>query len=367
MLKIKIAERFHPFSHENGTPFLLPNSSFSVQVFPTRLNFIDLDNKLESFFLSFDFVGPLTDFTVELDLEQGLLRVFGVTKRGYMRYLVVAKSDGIWLLVEKIPEEKLLCCRSFPPAQLSLAKGESLLISLPFKNDTFTKNQERLSLGMHKAQEWACIRRRLDFKEIFPLWLALSHWTPLRDVESYSGSYALLEECRQRIEHGEKLKVLKAFKSLFLAAFDGVLVPRLVDAEYQGILPETMPQHPFASPLPLLTEGARLIRSLFVHGEGNLLVILPCLPPEFHSGRMIGVQALKGTIVDFEWTKKSLRRLQIVSLHGIGVVIKLPKGMRSCRVKKGRQVVKKLSIDPQGCVKLSLVPNERIEIDRFEK
>ncbi len=366
-MKITIAERFHPFSHENGTVFLLPNSSFSVRIFPTRLEFIDLEGKMESFFLGFDCVGPFTDFTAELDLEQGLLRVFGMTKKGYMRYLIFAKNDGIWLTLEKIPEEKLLCRRSFPPSQLTLAKEESLLISLPFKNETLTKNQERLSLGMHKAQDWALIRRRLDFKEIFPLWLALSRWTPLRHAMSTQGNYLLIEECLQRIEHGEKQKVLESFKSLFLAAFDGVLVPRLFDTEHQGILPEVMLQNPLPAPLALITKGASLIRSLFVHGEDNFIAILPCLPPEFHSGRMIGVQALKGVILDFEWSKKCLRRLQISSIHGMNIVLKLPKGIRSCRVKKGRQALKKLSIDVDGTTVLALVPSETVEIDRLEK
>jgi hypothetical protein len=366
MMKIKIAERFHPFSHENGTKFLLPNTSFSVQIFPTRLNFVDIEGKMESFFLSFDFAGPLKDFTAELDLEQGLVRVFGITKKGYMRYLIFAKNDGIWLTMEKIPEEKLICHRSFPPAQLSFSKGESLLISLPFKNDVSTKNEERLSLGVHKAQEWERVRRRLDFKEIFPFWLSLNYWTPLRKEESDQGNYLLIEECRQKIEYSEKQKILESFKNLFLAAFDGVLVPRLFDTEYQGILTEKTLQNPLPSPLALLTKGARLIRSLFVQGEDNCIAILPCLPPEFHSGRMIGVQALN-TILDFEWTKKSLRRLQISSIYGGDILLKLPKGIRSCRVKKGRRVIKKLSLDVHGKVMLSLVPSEKIELDRFEK
>jgi hypothetical protein len=366
-MKITIAERFHPFSHENGTKFLLPNTSYSVQVFPTRLNFVDINERMESFFIAFDFAGPFIDFTAELDLELGILRVFGMTKKGYMRYLVCAKKDGIWLTMEKIPEEKLACCRSFSPEKFSLSKGESMLIPLSFKIDGQRRNEERLSLGIHKAQEWEFIRRRKDFKEIFPLWLTLSRWVPLEGEEGNAGNYLLLKECRQKINQGEKEKVLESFRQLFLAAFDGVLVPRLHDTQYQGILPEVGQNNSSSSPLPLLTKGACLIRSLFFQEKEGKIAILPCLPSEFHSGRMIGVKALEGVTCDFEWTKKNLRRMRIFSLYGEGILLKLPKGIRSCRIKKGRHVLKKLTTDAEGYMNLSLVANETIDLDRFER
>jgi len=365
-MMIKIAQRFHPFSHRNGARFLLPGSSFSIQIFPTRLIFVDLEGKGDSFFLSFDFVGPLSDFTAELDLEHGAVHVFGVTKKGYMRYLICAKREGIWLTMEKIPEGKnLICRRSFSPEQLSFEQGKGLLISPLFYNCPLTKNEERLSLGSHKAQEWEFICRRLDFREIFPIWLSLSYWTPLRREESDQGNYRLLEECRQRMERGEKQKITEAFKSLFLAAFEGIFVPRLCDTEYQGILPEGELQRPFPSPLALLTEGANLIRSLFIHEKNNSIAILPCLPPEFPSGRMTHVKAGEGAILDFEWTKKSLRQLQISSSCATHLLLKLPKGIRRCRIKKGRQGIKNLSLD-EGSAILALSSHEKVEMDRFE-
>lgn len=366
-MKITIAQRFHPFSHESGTKFLLPNSSYSVQVFPTRLNFVDIDGQRESFFLLFDFVGPLEDFTAELNLELGILRVFGMTKKGYMRYILCAKKEGIWMTVEKLPEEMLVCHRSFSPEQLCLSKGESLLISHPFKNFGKMKNEERLSLGIDKAQDWGLIRRRNDFKEIFPFWLMLSRWIPQKDAEKDLGNYLLLQECRRKIDQGEKGAVLKAFHHLFLAAFDGVLVPRLYDSEYQGILPGVEQKESLSSPLPLLTEGADLIRSMFFQERGEKIAILPCLPSEFHSGRMIGVKPLKGLTLDFEWTKKNLRRMRISSLDEGEILLSLPKGIHSCRIKKGRRIIKKLMTDAEGNVELPFGANEIIDLDCFER
>ena len=105
-MKITIAERLHPFSHEIGTKFLLPKSSWAVEVFPTRLNFCDLEGKGDSFYLCFDFSGPIQGFTAELNLELGGLSVFGMTRKGHMCYRLCAKEDGIWLTMEKVPEEE---------------------------------------------------------------------------------------------------------------------------------------------------------------------------------------------------------------------------------------------------------------------
>jgi hypothetical protein len=366
-VKITIAERFHPFSHENGIRFLLPKTSYSIQVFPARLNFEDIDDPMNSFFISFDFVGPLIDFTAELDLELGVLRVFGMTKKGYMRYLLYASDDGIWLKIEKIPEEKLICRRSFSPEQLRLSKGESVLLPCLFKNNGQVRNTERLSLGIHKAQEWEFIRRRGDFKEIFPLWLSLSHWVPIKSEQRIEGNYLLLEECRQKIAQGEKQKVLESFHKLFLVAFDGVLVPRPYDTQYQGILPEIEQKDLSLSRLALLTKAACLIRSLFFQEKEKKMVILPCLPPDFSSGRMTGVKALKGVVLDFEWTKKNLRRMRVFSLYAERVFLSLPKTIRSCRVKKGRRILEKLPTDLEGGIALSLAANETIDLDCFQR
>ncbi len=338
-MRITIAERLHPFSHKNGTKFLLPGTSFSVQVFPTRLDFVDLEGRVVPFNVCFDVAGPVRDFTAELDLEHGILRVFGVTRKGYMRYRVSAKKEGVWLILEK-----------------GVRSGKEGLL-IPCKTNE-RKREERLSLGMHKAQEWESICRRLDFKEIFPIWIRLGDWTDSQE-EGREGNFVLLEKCRQIITNGEKQQVLESFRNLFLSAFDGVLVPRLYDTEYQGILPDA-PQFSSISPLPLLTKGAELVRSLFLKEEQGKIGILPCLPPEFHSGRMIGVKTLGGVNVDFEWTKKSLRRMQISSVHSQELVLQLPKSIRSCRVKKRRVIVDK------GNLTLSLSVNEKVDLDRFE-
>ncbi len=366
-MKITIAERLHPFSHEIGTKFLLPKSSWTVEVFPTRLNFYDLEGKGDPFNLCFDFTGPIQGFTAELDLEQGCLSVFGMTRKGHMCYRLCAKEDGIWLTMEKIPEEKVLCRRSFPPQECSLSQKESMIVCLALRSAEKMASQERLSLGMHKAQDWDLARRRLDSKEIFPHWFVLAGLIPSKDlpVENAAGNFSLLHACRKKIEHLEKETVLQAFEHLFLSAFEGVLVPRLTDSGYQGIVPE-LENTPLVSPLPLLTESGRLIRSLFFQEKNSEVSLLPCLPPQFHCGRMVRMRTSHHEMIDFEWTKKTLRGVLITSASGGEMHLKLPKGIRHCRLKSGRMVTKKIAVDPEGRVVLSLEANRTFQLDRLE-
>lgn len=363
---MKIANRLHPFSHQNGTKFLLPCTSFCVQVFPTRLEFTDLEGQEDPFFVALDLIGPIIDFTAELDLEQGVLRVFGTTKKGYMRYLFFASKDGIQLKLEKAPGEQVICRRSTSPALFYLTKGESLLIPMLLRDADRQKSDERLSLGIHKAQNWGFVRSRCDFMEIFPLWLALGRWIPVKDENSMEGNYSLIEECRKNIETRNKAELVESFQNLFLAAFEGVLVPRLIDTEHQGISGHTEIKTRL-SPLPLLTKAGSLIRSLFIQETEKKIAILPCLPPEFHSGRMTGVQ-IDNLSLDFEWSKKALRCLRIVAPSDTEVCLILPKGFRSCRLRhRRRQESKKAAIASDGSLMLSLAPHQPLFLERFEK
>lgn len=332
-MKISIAERLHPFSHDNGTKFLIPGTSICVQVFPTRLNFTDLDGKQEPFSLTFDFVGPLKDFTAELDLEKSLLRVFGMTKEGFMRYVIAAKKGGIELAWEKSP-----------------GKRENVWIPLPIEPKA--KNEERLSLGMHKAQDWTLVCRRFDMKEIFPVLFALGRSVVSSAPCGNEGNYRLLEECRLC----NRQNILESFETFIKASFEGVLVPRLQDTDHQGIL--SLQQINGHSPLPLLMEGSNLVRSLFIQEREEGIAILPCLPVQFHSGRMVGINA--GSVrIDIEWTKKALRHMRVGSTKGGEVTLILPKGFTSCRVGKKKHMIS------NHLLTLSLRPNQTLDLDRF--
>lgn len=363
-MKISIAERLHPFSHTAGTLFLIPHTSWSVQVFPTRLCFSDLEGQEASFFLSFDFEGPIREFTAELNLEQNLLCVFGKTEKGYMRYKLQCKEEGIWLEMEKVPLEKVSVYRSLPLAEFSLSKGEAKCICA-FKGECLP-TLERLSLGMHKAQDWDLVRRRLDCKEIFPHWLRLSQLSPAQISPTEPiGNFSLLDVCRKKIEQRDKEGILEAFEHLFLAAFSGVLVPRSTDTDHQGIASNAEEYSQGTCPLPLLTESGKLIRSLFFRENEGILSLLPCLPTPFHSGRMVGIRIASNTLLSLEWSKKALRRVIIEPGSTEEIQLQLPKGTRSFRVISARGSKKVVDVDSKGRATLPIEMGKTLQLDRL--
>ncbi len=288
---IEIRDRFCPFSHTPGIKCLLPGSFVIVQVFPGKLYLEDLQNGLSREFF-WDIQGPVRGFTCEEDLEKGIVRVFGNSEGKFFRYTISSLEKGVQIHLEKgyLGDE--------------LKSGKKIL---PFKTFVPFSNKERLSLGVNKQQEWEMVRRRLDFREIFPFWLKLANFFQPLTRRDFSGTAVILKECQSKIEKAQKKEVLLSFEKLFLSSFSAMLVPRLFDDEYQNLVKVkeiTSNEDPFI----ILTEGARLIRRLFIEEKTSSLSLLPCLPASFTSGRFINLALAFGTL-DMEWSKKILRRV----------------------------------------------------------
>lgn len=330
---IKIAARNSPFSHRPGIACLLPGTHLRVKICPARLSFFRGSTLL--FHLDVTCAGPVLDFTVQLDLEHSQIRVFSRT--GFKRYVLRREGDAVFLNGEKLPctlHEALV-----PPPS------------------------ERLSLGMHKKQEWERVASRLDLKEIFPIWLHFGQATPPAPQSPLQGTLRLLQHCRELIREKRKTEVVSAFKNLFLAGFEALLIPRLFDTDYQGILPpEEGIENEIA--LPLLTQGAALIRSLFFQEEHGVLSLLPCLPPEFHAGRYLNLCTRAGDRLDIEWTKKEMRR---VILHPVSQELHLqfPKHLKKCRVRSSRKERGRVHALKDGL--LHIAGQHLVLIDCFQK
>src|SRR5690348_5084004 len=185
-MNIRIAARLHPFSHQPGTLCLLPKTHLKVRVFPTRVEFSDFEQG--AFFFDWDVQGPVKNFTVELDLEQQQITVFGMTRSGYLRYHIRVQGDGIAVVFDKAP----------------FVNKETVLI--PYNGKVCASvPQERLSLGMHKLQDWDRMRSRLDLKEIFPIWMRFGQITPSAPLSSSNkGNLQLLKKCSECIEENAK-------------------------------------------------------------------------------------------------------------------------------------------------------------------
>jgi hypothetical protein len=284
--RITIAQRLKPFSHVPGTKLILPGSSHQLIIYPTLI-VID-DRKIP-----IPLTGPVDDFTIQLDLEKGCVKVWGHYQEGFLRYRIHATTDGNFTIVtEKSPKD------IFPQPQKNL-------FQMP--------NCERLSLGKDKLQDWDMVVRRRDLTEILPFWHRLGQLLP---------------------ETVNAAKFDPDFLNLFRAGFEGILSPRLEDTQHQGL---SLPK--MSSPSILLTQGAKLIRSLFFIQKGNELEILP--NNHFHQGRMVNISCGSLGTLDIEWTKKTLRRVVFHSKVNGEIKFLFPKDLKTFRLTPG----KKMTVD----------------------
>lgn len=344
--QIAIQERLKPFSHTTWFRTVLPRTTCLVEVFPTAVHVQEWQGS--TYKALFDITGPVKGFTVELDVKKSALRVFGHAQEGPFAYLLFAEEGKLYLFLEKGPL----------PFPLKMKKH---LMDLEAFQETVPL--ERLSLGMHRKQEWDQVIRRCDLREILPTWLALGAQMPELEEQGSEkgGNFALLTTCKETIAAGEKLGVCPAFENLFAATFSGLFAPHVNDPRLLGL---SQPTSEVLSPLPLLKEGAQLIRSLFFQEEKGRIKLLPVLPPPFHAGRFLNVQTKKGDLIDFEWTKKLLRRVRIRPGKTGKVTLQLQRPLKTFRRRLGRddRGVRCSVNDP-----LELIEGQSLYLDRFEK
>lgn len=326
-MRIAIKTRLRPFCHLPGTTCMVPWSPWKVKIFPTLLKFHHMieGRALE---VQLQWKGPIFDFTAELDLEKGAVVVFGHTTEGYRRAEIFMAAEGLMLALDK---------------KKTVIDPGSLLPKHPL---------ERLSLGNHKALDWELVRRRKDLTEILPIWHHLGQMVSYTHAEKV-GTAALLQPY-------EKTVVEYAFLKLFMVGFEGIMVPRLSDSDHQGIIEEG---EFFHSPLILLTEGAKLIRSFFFQETSTSLAFLPCLSPAWHAGRFVNLRTSIGDTLDFEWSKKLLRRVVIRANSSREVKIILQKPLASFRLRKSYKEKGSRWFTEQL---LTLEKGQTLDLDRFE-
>lgn len=366
-MNISIATRLKPFSHSPGVFCILPGSKYRLQIFPTLIRVEDLLGPFPHPVaqIAIGFEGPINDFTVLEDLEKGRIRVWGKTAQGYMRYsIVTASNDGIAIISEKMPIQGWKC------------SGEWKLLHQQENMDVFGRNplidlstfiappSDCLSLGSHKSQEWEMIHRRRDLAEIFPIWMRLGQLIPPVASLSSEGTGTLLFECQQHISAKEKELVLPSFERLYMAAFEGILSPRFNDDQHQGFNLKPVDMTSKTSPLALLSQGAQLIRSLFIQTQETNIQILPVLPSQFHCGRLINNRIPQIGSLDFEWSKKVIRRMLLKSEQEAELSFSFQKEIKRYRLRESLMDKGKI-IDPNSPIPIK--KGQQYLFDNFER
>lgn len=361
MMKIKLSEKYRPYSLDIGSSCLLPKSSWKVTTYPTRIEFTNLisEDSEDSFVVTCSIEGPLSQFTMMQDLERQWVRVFGRGAHGFFSYRLVASAHEIILFLERGPEEGITF--TYEGTKRTLKRKEELI--MPSTTSSFpTAFTEKMHFGCHKAQDWTLIKRRFRLDEILPIWFELGKNIP-QHPKLGVGTPRLLESCASLLQQKNRQEIGKHLLDLFRAGFEGMLVPRFKDTDHQGLLQDNDEIPKGASPLMLLGEGARLIRQLLVQQQDEKLALLPCLPVQLHAGRFVGIECDE-LILDLEWSKKLLRRcvLHPKSDQTKSFIFQTP--IKSFRVRKGprdRGIIHKVGSA------LELLANTTYTLDHFQK
>lgn len=335
MKVLEPAIRFRPFSHVPGTHCLLPGSYLSCVLFPAKVLLLDKEKLVAEIVLQ-DF-GPLSQFTVEQDLEQGNIQVGGFCESEYLRYRIypVLEATDFGFCVLKKPAKGLFSCM-----QKSLDEKKE---KLPMPE------RERLFLGCTKAQEWPLVLRRQDICEILPFWYWLSQSVPSRPNTKKTSFFKVLEEA---VLQQKREEIAELLLSHYLVSFQEMAVPRWVDDSYLGIKVDELSQDP-------LKEGFSLIRQIFFRELPHHLFILPALPPLFHSGMLAGIRTQNNHRIHIEWTKQQARRVWIEAGNDDVVTVALQKHITSFRLNG--------STHHPNFSEIALKAEKIYLLDRFEK
>jgi len=360
-MKIKLTEKYRPYSHDVGSNCLLPKSPWKVTVYPTRIEFTNLISKSsqESFSITCKIEGPLSQFTVMQDLERQWIRVFGRGPQGFFSYRLVASAHEIILFLERGPKEGIAFTHENQTRLLK--RSEEFILPSKFSSFPITRT-EKMHFGCHKAQDWTLIKRRLRLDEILPIWFELGKNIP-DHPKLKVGTARLLHHCEELLAKKNREAIGRHFLELFRAGFEGMLTPRLEDTDYQGLLKEGDEIPDGASPLMLLGEGARLIRQLLVQEQESGLAILPCLPVQLHAGRFVAVDCDDLT-VDLEWSKKLIRRLVLHPKSDQKRLLIFQSPIKSFRMRSG---ARDRGVICQAGEPLELTANTTYTLDRFQK
>lgn len=323
-MQIEIVERLRPFSHKPGIFCFLPNSFLKVQVFPAKIKIFNISTTTPQLTseLNVNITGPVKDFTVQLDLEKGFIKVWGHASEGFFRYIIKASTDSYKyeITIEKSPVDILI---DSPEAcqQASLSKPQHF---------------EHLSLGVSKKQEWQHIWERISLAEILPFLFRAGQLLPENIAPTYAGTSSLLSTLEETISAKTLIQTQIALSTLFMAGFEGMIAPRLEDDDYQGFKLPSISAQETGCPLFLISKGAQIIRSLFVEQSKNKLNILTNLLPQLQCGRMTNIRCEGIGILDLEWRKNSIRRIVLNAVNDNEIHFNFRKDIKIYRIREGK-------------------------------
>ena len=329
-MKIKILKKNCPFIKEIGEGFIIPNTVWSIFPNPTKFVFKNLQNASKDFEIIFDHQFSFESFEVFQDLEKFQIKIFlkNFDKKIYYKFFIFQKFSKICIFLKKAPKEGV--SYSFNNCQKELKVKDFIEIPIEkseLKNVDKDKALERISFGISKKQDYLKICQRKNLLEIFPIWFLLANQIPKID----SNYPQIFDEIENKIILGEKEKLYKDFKNVFLAYFSKTMVPKFFDEKLQNIFEEQKFLKKDSS-LIILQKAKELFIKMFFEQEKNDFKILPCLLKEFHSGKFLKISCGNYGKISLEWSKKAIKKIIFYPKKSFQMKLTLQKFIKTFRV-----------------------------------
>jgi len=221
-MKIQIANIFCPFSKQDTSSCLIPNTSIGTKIFPTFLELFDVDNFQKTEKIKWFLKGPILDFTTFLDIENEKIIISGKDQnKNYFRLFVYQENKKIIILCKRANQNGIKYKILSNNKILTLKQNKKISIAIDgnFKiNDNTKISFEKLSFGVHKKQDIDLINRRLDFEEILPFIFLLGQKIP-DNLNYKNAELPLLKNIDNLFKKNDKNNLengfLIAYKQLF--------------------------------------------------------------------------------------------------------------------------------------------------------
>lgn len=309
-MQIKIKQKFNPISHRIGTKFLIVNSSYIVQIFPGLLHFKDL-NSDKNFKIFLDFEGPVKDFTIIQNLQNGSIKVFFHTKKGYLSFKIYTKEHSIENLKQKT--NPIIFFERLPLDEITITLGDKTkkikpktTIDLPIDISYIKEPEEIVFLGIHKKQDLDQIHTRENLLEILPFLFLYSQFFKDIQTKKCLRNKCIVRELSETILNKKRVEIEERFLKVFKAHFSNAFIPRVNDDDFQNIIERVDEKN--AYPLHILRKLFYIIKSMLVEQKLDEIAILPSLPISFHSGKAMHITLPVGSF-DLEWSKKLIKKI----------------------------------------------------------
>jgi hypothetical protein len=305
-------------SHKNGIKTILPQTPFVLELFHTALRLYRLDESTPILEIIFPNIGLVANWTAFFDYSHQQVVVEGFSSEGFFRYVVSIKSDGIYLTARKKP----LMMR------LSLEE-QTLTLDKPFllaKHRVSFSEQSRpcLLLGCNKAPLIDAMREHPIMEQILPV---IYHQAMPAKISLTTES--LLGKIVDAVENGRRADVLGLVRLFWTIALVGNCVPKRFDDLFFGYEAPLIPASvPLDQALHILSHA---IRCLFIQEDKQQIYLLPCLPKEFLSGRLLDEVLQSGHRISFEWRRGAVRRILLHAVSDDEIVFHT--GAASCSIR----------------------------------